>query len=214
MTDHSIRQAIANVIPEHIFMDLSFEECSPAEQKAFLRCADAILALTTASDADERAKELATLRSEAATPSTREAMELARNIIHGPLHAATRERNYAKAAEYQSYIDTIDAALCGDAAQPIAKELATLRDFAGWVDTWISNPVGSYSVNALDGLFRMTREKLFALAPDWKQDQAKTPCPGCDGHECDNGCQYPGASPSPQPVTKASHDVGTQEERT
>lgn len=39
------------------------------------------------------------------------------------------------------------------------------------------------------------------------------PCPGCDGHECDDGCQYPGASPSPQPVTKASHDVGTQEER-
>jgi hypothetical protein len=64
MTDHSIRQAIANVIPEHIFMDLSFEECSPAEQKAFLRCADAILALPTASDADERAKELATLGGE------------------------------------------------------------------------------------------------------------------------------------------------------
>ena len=21
----------------------------------------------------------------------------------------------------------------------------------------------------------------------------KEPCPGCDGHECDNGCAYPGA---------------------
>lgn len=24
----------------------------------------------------------------------------------------------------------------------------------------------------------------------------KTPCPGCDGYECDNGCRYPGAVPS------------------
>ncbi len=23
--------------------------------------------------------------------------------------------------------------------------------------------------------------------------QAATPCPGCDGHECDDGCKYPGA---------------------
>jgi hypothetical protein len=23
------------------------------------------------------------------------------------------------------------------------------------------------------------------------------PCPGCDGHDCDNGCAYPGASPAP-----------------
>ena len=24
----------------------------------------------------------------------------------------------------------------------------------------------------------------------------KNPCLGCDGHECDDGCQYPGVSPS------------------
>jgi hypothetical protein len=24
----------------------------------------------------------------------------------------------------------------------------------------------------------------------------RIPCPGCDGHECDDGCQYPGASKS------------------
>jgi hypothetical protein len=23
--------------------------------------------------------------------------------------------------------------------------------------------------------------------------QKNNPCPGCDGHECDNGCAYPGA---------------------
>lgn len=26
----------------------------------------------------------------------------------------------------------------------------------------------------------------------------RNPCPGCDGHECDNGCAYPGASITPQ----------------
>jgi hypothetical protein len=28
----------------------------------------------------------------------------------------------------------------------------------------------------------------------------QTPCPGCDGHECDDGCQYPGVvTPKPRP---------------
>lgn len=39
------RDGIARIIPQHIFMDQSFDECDPMEQKAFLRCADAILAL-------------------------------------------------------------------------------------------------------------------------------------------------------------------------
>lgn len=25
-------------------------------------------------------------------------------------------------------------------------------------------------------------------------NQKKVPCPGCDGHECDNGCAYPGVN--------------------
>lgn len=29
-----------------------------------------------------------------------------------------------------------------------------------WVETWINNPVTSYSVHALDGLFGMTRDKI------------------------------------------------------
>lgn len=42
-----------------------------------------------------------------------------------------------------------------------------LQAFADWVETWVSNPVGSYSVHALDGLFAMTRDKLAALrTPD------------------------------------------------
>ncbi len=27
-----------------------------------------------------------------------------------------------------------------------------------------------------------------------------TPCPGCDGHECDDGCQYPGATKAATPL--------------
>lgn len=29
-----------------------------------------------------------------------------------------------------------------------------------WVDAWVSNPVGSYSYDALNGLFLMTRDKI------------------------------------------------------
>lgn len=29
------------------------------------------------------------------------------------------------------------------------------------------------------------------------------PCPGCDGHECDDGCNYPGAQSSPPSNTEA-----------
>jgi hypothetical protein len=39
-----------------------------------------------------------------------------------------------------------------------------LLQFVGWVDSWVSNPVGAYSVHALDGLFRLTREKIAALS--------------------------------------------------
>lgn len=48
-------------------------------------------------------------------------------------------------------------------------EMERLRDFARWVDTWVSNPVGSYSVSALDGLFGMTRDRLAALPSERKE---------------------------------------------
>ena len=49
-----------------------------------------------------------------------------------------------------------------------------LREFSTWVDTWVSNPVTSYSVNALDVLFGMTRDKLAAL-DEW----CRIPGPRC-----------------------------------
>lgn len=61
----------------------------------------------------------------------------------------------AQAAEYKS---VANAALDGrDRDEP-------LRDFARWVDTWVSNPAASYSSAALDGLFGMTRDRIAALA--------------------------------------------------
>ena len=42
--------------------------------------------------------------------------------------------------------------------------VAVLEGALAWVDTWVSNPSGSYSVEALNGLFGMTRDRLAALA--------------------------------------------------
>jgi hypothetical protein len=44
-----------------------------------------------------------------------------------------------------------------------AAEIERLREFVGWVESWVSNPVGSYSVAALDGLFSMTRDRIAVL---------------------------------------------------
>jgi hypothetical protein len=43
-------------------------------------------------------------------------------------------------------------------------EIDRLREFAAWIETWVSNPAGGYSTAALDGLFGMTRDRLAALA--------------------------------------------------
>lgn len=41
-----------------------------------------------------------------------------------------------------------------------------LRDLVRWVETWVSNPIGAFSVSALDGLFAMTRDRITALYRD------------------------------------------------
>lgn len=45
------------------------------------------------------------------------------------------------------------------------EDLKKLRDFAAWVETWVSNPAASYSTSALDGLFGITRDRLAAVSP-------------------------------------------------
>ena len=47
----------------------------------------------------------------------------------------------------------------------VADRIRDLKSVVDWVDSWVSNPVGSYSVYSLDGLFRMTREKIADLKP-------------------------------------------------
>jgi hypothetical protein len=49
------------------------------------------------------------------------------------------------------------------AAEVEKEELRQLRAFRDWVESWVSNPVGAYSVSALDGLFGMTRDKIAAI---------------------------------------------------
>lgn len=43
------------------------------------------------------------------------------------------------------------------------------------------------------------REPLFSASPDTSTIQK---CDGCDGHECDNGCAYPGAVSPPDRADK------------
>ncbi len=45
----------------------------------------------------------------------------------------------------------------------LLRERDMLRDFANWVDAWVSNPVDAYSVIALDVLFDMARGRLTAI---------------------------------------------------
>jgi hypothetical protein len=61
----------------------------------------------------------------------------------------------------------LDAALSAGLADAIRgtaeARVKELEDFVGWIDTWVSNPAGSYSLHALDGLFAATRERTAAL---------------------------------------------------
>lgn len=45
----------------------------------------------------------------------------------------------------------------------LLKEAQALRLFAGFVESVVSQPVGSYSVAALDGIFGLMRDKIAAL---------------------------------------------------
>lgn len=47
----------------------------------------------------------------------------------------------------------------------LKSRIEELERVVGWVESWVENPVGAYSVYALDGLFRTTREKIAALQP-------------------------------------------------
>lgn len=45
----------------------------------------------------------------------------------------------------------------------LLKEAQQLRLFVGFVESVVSNPIGSYSVSALDGIFGLMRDKIAAL---------------------------------------------------
>lgn len=67
-----------------------------------------------------------------------------------------------------------------ETAQEHADENLRLRACLGWVESWVSHPVGSYSVSALDGLFGMTRDKIAALRA-YQQSQPSPTTPNGTG---------------------------------
>lgn len=79
--------------------------------------------------------------------------------------AAEIERLRAELAEYAGSNTNLrnDIVQMGMARDSAERALREAREVIQWVGTWVSNPVGSYSVHALDGLFRMTRDKIAAL---------------------------------------------------
>lgn len=63
------------------------------------------------------------------------------------------------------------------AARPVLRRAADKLEQAqaviDWIDSWVSNPVGSYSVSALDGLFGMTRDKIATLSSALRNEDGK-----------------------------------------
>lgn len=50
-----------------------------------------------------------------------------------------------------------------EAVRALRAERDRLKGVINFVESWVSNPMGAYSVSALDGLFGMTRDKIAAL---------------------------------------------------
>ncbi len=58
--------------------------------------------------------------------------------------------------------------------------------FGGKSQTYVSENSDYYRIQ--DQTSELIAARIRALAV-----HQTTPCPGCDGHECDDGCAYPGA---------------------
>lgn len=91
------------------------------------------------------------------------------------------ERLRAELAEYAGSNTNLrnDIVQMGMARDSAERALREAREAIQWVETWVSNPVGSYSVHALDGLFGMTRDKIAALRAFVNQDDRSEHEPGC-----------------------------------
>lgn len=45
------------------------------------------------------------------------------------------------------------------------------RSCIDWISTWVNQPVGAFSVAALDGLFGMARDRIASLTPHVRQPE-------------------------------------------
>lgn len=66
--------------------------------------------------------------------------------------------------------ENVDKAAAWDAVAEKNEIIRRQKDVIDWVESWISNPVGSYSVAALDGLFAMTRDRIAELQPSTERE--------------------------------------------
>lgn len=87
----------------------------------------------------------------------------ASKAMHEAAQLLTRQA--ARVKELEVAADEVDGFWLKDVTRADKAE-ASLREAVeviGWIDAWVSNPVGSYSVSALSGLFSVTRERINAF---------------------------------------------------
>lgn len=77
---------------------------------------------------------------------------------------STSIQGLRNAADFMRQASGVDPVWLREAAD----EMERLREFVGWIDTWISNPARAYSHDALEGLFGMTRDKISALTSAYR----------------------------------------------
>ena len=137
----------------------------------------------------------------------REALELAKNIIFGGKHLADRERNYAKSAEYQSYLDTLEVALASP--QPADKRAWRIEH-----DGFEGVEIGSYTT--LEGkegvvLQQIGSRIVHVYGRKWLKSFPADSAPACVHKSCDDPewcagepqCRYGAGSAQTERMTKA-----------
>ncbi len=123
------------------------------------------LGYTKAAAIVERATAALTVR---ATPipdtSAGERGDTALMLRGANLTIAEIEKRFPNWESFRDLVDCIDCTLHDLRSHRTPSSAGErMREALAFVESWVSQPVGSYSVYALDGLFAMTRDKIAAI---------------------------------------------------